>query len=166
GENSEMHLPESASHLSGNGIPQFQNVGLRVLVFCTSGIAIVESALRKIRKDNPDCILETLSNQALAARIKGREDVSRQYVYTAENVSSATLTDERLQSLKEQHFDTIVITFSNGLGQGYDEVIEVARSLRPGKLLSYNRLGVVGKIAIEQQGTAIDRPLSHNCELS
>ena len=141
-------------------------LGSRVLVFCTSGIAVIESVLRQIRKDNPDCILETLSNQALAARIKECEDVSRQYVYTAEHVAAATLPNEWLQSLKEQHFDTIVITFSNGLGQGYDEVIEVAKSLCPGKLLSYNRLGVVGEIDIEQQGTGVDRTFSHDCELS
>ncbi|MDX9709237.1 MAG: radical SAM protein [Trichloromonas sp.] len=141
-------------------------LGSRVLVFCTSGIAVIESVLQQIRKDNPDCILETLSNQSLAARIEGFEDVNKQYVYTAEHVSAATLADEWLQPLKEQHFDTIVITFSNGLGQGYEEVIEVAKSLRPRKLLSYNRLGMVGKIDIEQQSTGVNRPFSHDCELS
>lgn len=126
------------SHLPG--------LGSRVLVFCTAGMAIIESALQLIRKDNPDCIIEALSNQTLSKRIGNFEGISRQHVYTADHVSPDTLSEEWLKPHIEQRYDTIIITFSNGLGQGYEEVVEAARRLRPGKLLSFNRLGAVATI--------------------
>ncbi len=40
------------------------DLGSRILVFCTSGMPIIESVLHQILQDNPNVILETLSNQA------------------------------------------------------------------------------------------------------
>jgi hypothetical protein len=141
------------------------HLGERVLVFCTSGVAIVESALEQIRKDNPNCLLETLSNPAIAGRIKTCEGIERQHIYPSDWLTLSTIPGEMLRQLKERHYDAIVITFSNGLGQGYENVMEVARHLHQGKLLSYNRLGAVAQIDVRNGAAYGSGEYSHNCEL-
>lgn len=141
------------------------DLGSRILVFCTSGMPIIESVLHQILQDNPNVILETLSNQALAKRIQNCDGVNQHYTYTTNHVQPSTLEENDLQPLRENHYDTIIITFSNSLGQGYEEVINTAFLLRPDTLLSYNRLGTVSTID-NNQPVADSGRQSHDCELS
>jgi anaerobic magnesium-protoporphyrin IX monomethyl ester cyclase len=159
-------FPEKVNPKAFIDTSKLHTIGSRILVFCTSSIAIVESALQRIRNENPDCILEALSNQTMAEQIKTYDGICRQHIYRAEYVALSTLSEVWLRSLKEQHYDKIFITFSNGLGQGYENVIEVARQLRTDKLLSYNSIGAVAQIACTQSNSAFSGNFSHDCELN
>ncbi len=77
------------------------DLGSRILVFCTSGMPIIESVLHQILQDNPNVILETLSNQALAKRIQNCDGVNQHYTYTTNHVQPSTLEENDLQPLRE-----------------------------------------------------------------
>ena len=132
----------SRPHISG----QFRGIGDHVLVFCTAGITIVESAIAQFKKENPSALLDALSNQTMAHRIADNKEVSQLYVYNTDHITSETFSEEVLNSLTGEKYDAILVVFSNGLGQGYEEVINIAKSLNTGKIVSFNRLGIVNKL--------------------
>ncbi|HCR37734.1 MAG TPA: hypothetical protein DIU37_06245 [Opitutae bacterium] len=115
------------------------NLGSSALILGTGPEESLTSIINKIKNISQNTSIHIIVKPFLEAPMKtacGNKD----FVYTYESNDSFEL-DKVHSILKKNrltHFDSTIIAFNNTWGMGYENVLEIVKSLKPKQAFAYN----------------------------